>query len=171
MHGASSPQAKRKAAERIATQRAEAAVVTYGLPRDVAPDVALLEEVARTAGHVDWLAGVVREFEADDLVWGRTRRDEIGASEFDGVNVTEQAAPNVWLELYHRERAHLVKVCAAAIGAGIAERQVRIAERQGALIADLLRAVFADLELGLSEGQRKAAPGVVRRHLAVLRSA
>lgn len=167
-HGGSSPQAKRKAAERMAHEAAERAVETFGLPRDVAPDQALLEEIARTNGHIYWLSEVIRELEPEALTWGLAKREQVGASEFTGTNETEQSGVNVWLELYHRERAHLVVVCKAALSAGIEERRVRLAEQHGALIADVLRSVFSDPDLGLSDAQRRAAPSVVRRHLAIV---
>jgi hypothetical protein len=165
-HGAAAPQVKRKAAERVKQEAAERAVATFGLPREVAPDQALLEEIARTAGHIDWLGRIIADLEQAALVWGKSKTEDVGASEFTGQNVTEQAAPNVWLELYQKERAHLVVVCKAAISAGIEERRVKLAEQHGALLADVLRSVFADPELGMSDEQRRAAPHVVRRHLA-----
>jgi hypothetical protein len=38
-------------------------------------------------------------------------------------------------------------VCEAAIRAGIEERRVRLAEQQGALVADVIRKILGDLEL------------------------
>lgn len=67
------------------------------------------------------------------------------------------------LEAQERERC--ANWCVKAIAAGLAERTVRMAERQGALIADLLRAVMNDAELGLTEDQRRALPDVAERHL------
>lgn len=170
-HGGLSPRLLAKKEREAVARKAGRILETYGLPRTVDPAAALLEEIARTAGHIDWLTQLIRELDPEALAWGKSKEENVGASEFTGVNVTETAAISVWLELYHRERAHFVKVCAAALSAGIAERQVRLAEHQGVLIADVLRAVFADPTLGLSEGQRRAAPDVVRRHLAVVRSA
>src|SRR6266540_1458607 len=44
-HGGSAPQAKAAVERRDERDEAERAVQTYGLPRDIAPDEALLEEV------------------------------------------------------------------------------------------------------------------------------
>lgn len=65
------------------------------------------------------------------------------------------------------ERDRLAGFSAKAIAAGLMERQVKLAEHHGALIADVLRAVLNDPTLGLSEGQRALAPDVIRRHLAL----
>lgn len=133
--------AGKKAAASIGQHVAEQAVTTYGLPADVDPHDALLEEVHRTAGHVRWLGRIVAELQQGDLVWGVTKD---GVERGDIVSLSE-AAPNVWLTLYHRERVHLVKVAKTAVDAGIDERRVRIAEQQGEIIVQVLRATLTDL--------------------------
>jgi hypothetical protein len=142
---------------------ARQAVATYGLPREVGPAEALLEEVHRTAGHVAWLQQKVREIEEGDLVWGIVEEVDKGAGEFTGTDTTSAAKPNVWLELYHRERKHLTDVCKAALAAGIAERQVRLAEQQGALLVGVIQRILDDL--ALTAEQRELVPTVVPRHL------
>lgn len=147
MHGGAAPQVKAKAAERIAEGKARKALETYGQKVDVDPITALLDEVCWTAGHVAWLRERVREIEVEALVWGKTEQVVKGATEFEGTDTTEAAAPNIWLTLYQKERAHLVAVCKAAISAGIEERRVRLAERQGDLIVQVLQKIFGDLNL------------------------
>ena len=66
-----------------------------------------------------------------------------------------------------QERDRCANFAAKAIAAGLAERQVKLAEQQGALIADVFRKLLSDPELGLTEEQRRMAPGVVRRILAL----
>ncbi|MGH9175610.1 MAG: hypothetical protein ACRD1H_14690, partial [Vicinamibacterales bacterium] len=100
-------------------QAAEKAVAMYGLPIDISPAEALLEEVRWTAGHVAWLRMRVQEIEESDLVWGVTQEVHKASGEHPGTDTTKAAAPNVWLDLYDRERKHLVGVCAAALKAGV----------------------------------------------------
>jgi hypothetical protein len=119
---------------------AERAVVTYGLPRTVAPAVALLEEIARTAGHVDWLGKQV-----------------------SGLDDPTADGSRPWVELYRLERRHLREVCRDAIAAGVAERQVTLAEQQGHLMASVITAVLAELQL--TPDQRALVATVVPRHL------
>lgn len=158
-HGGSTPSGRRYAQ----TELAKRAVQTYGLPREVAPDVALLEEVHRTAGHVAWLQQKVADIEHDDLVWGKVEEVDKGAGEFTGVDITYRAQANIWLDLYQRERKHLTDVCKAALSAGIAERQVKLAEQQGTLIAQVITRILDDLSL--SADQRALVSEVVPRHL------
>lgn len=70
------------------------------------------------------------------------------------------------LEAQERERC--AKWAAMALTAGLNERVVRLAEQQGQLIADVLRAVLADPELALTEAQRRAVPNVGERVLALV---
>lgn len=161
-HGGCTPTGRKHAME----EQARKAVVTYGLPRDISPTDALLEEVRYTAGHVAWLRERVAELEQDDLTWGVTEESDQQATEFPGVNTTRAAKPNVWLDLYMRERKHLVDVTKAAISAGIEERRVKLAEAQGALVASVIRRILGDLDL--SPGQMEKVAEVVPRHLRAL---
>ncbi len=52
---------------------AERAVGLFGLPREVEPATAVLEEVHRAAGHVAWLAEVVGQLDKSQIVHGITR--------------------------------------------------------------------------------------------------
>jgi hypothetical protein len=59
LHGGASPTHVRAAQRR----EAERAVELFGLPREVEPHQALIEEVYRAAGHVAWLGEVVGQLE------------------------------------------------------------------------------------------------------------
>lgn len=142
--------------------QAEQAVKTYGLPVDVSPTEALLNEVRWTAGHVGWLRERVQQIEQAALAWGETQRVDKGL----GAEVTERAAPNVWLLLYQQERKHLVEVCRVAIAAGVAEREVRLAEQQGAQLYGVFSRVLVGL--GLSSEQAAMVPGLLEREIRAL---
>lgn len=160
------------AAERRATEvRARQLVETYGRKIETTATDALLEEVQWTAGHVAWLRERVQEIEANaatvedgehPLVWGTVRRKQGG----EDWGETQEAAPSVWLKLYQAERAHLVKVCSEALRAGVEERRVKIAESQGALVAQVIRAILGDLDLTVEQQAR--IPDIVPRHLRAL---
>lgn len=147
--------------------KAERAVATYGLPREVAPDVALLEEVHRTAGHVAWLAEVVGQLEQGEVTWGLAEETDAPITDGGGgVTTKHKAAVNVWVKLYQDERRHLAAVCRDALAAGIAERQVRLAEQQGALLAGAVSRILD--ALGLSPAQRELVSVVVPRELRAI---
>ena len=163
VHGGSIPSVKAKAQERLERDKLITLMHAYGLRRDIGPEEALLEEVQYTAGHVAWLREQVAALEPAAMVWGVTEEAERGASEFPGTDVTRSARPSVWLDLYQRERTHLVNVCKAAISAGIEERRVRIAESQGALVAEVIRRILG--RLVLTAEQEQLVPVVVPAEL------
>lgn len=150
-------------AEAAVMERARQLVVTYGLPRDIAPTDALLEEVRYSAGHVAWLREQVAALEAEALVWGVTEEAEKNATEFAGTDTTRAAAMNTWLDLYHRERRYLLDVTKAVIAAGVEERRVKLAEAQGSLLNDVIRRILA--RLSLSPEQSAMLPLVVPEEL------
>lgn len=159
LHGGCAPSSRIAGAEELARQ----AVVTYGLPRDISPTDALLEEVRYTAGHVAWLRERVEELQQEALVWGVTEETDQQASEFPGVNTTSAAKPNMWLVLYREERKHLVDVTKASIAAGIEERRVKLAETQGSLLNGVIRRILD--RLALTADQRGLLPVVVPEEL------
>lgn len=203
-HGGNSPQAKKAAERRVAEAQAqkelERGVRTLGLPVDIDPGKALLDEIHWTAGHVAWLREKVQELDtvktltrgtedrttwtkdgdsefhegsdesgnpnAHSLVWGQTEyRDKTGGEDA-GQTVVEQAGINIWYQLYFKERDHLAKICALALKAGIEERKVKLAESQGALVADVIRRILA--ALNLSPAQQALVPEIVPQQLRLL---
>jgi hypothetical protein len=145
---------------------------TYGAPIDVEPHVALIEEVRRTAGHVAWLNEVVSDLlhegdgysESIDDDGKRTLRPNSGLKQMDMGGKFEK--PSVWVEMYQEERRMLARVCKMALDAGVAERQVQLAEKQGEMVAGAIKAILEGL--GLSKEQQTLAPALVRKHLTAL---
>lgn len=166
-HGGHAPQVIAAAERRLREEEAERAVVTFGLPREVDPAQALLEEVHRTAGHVAWVGAVVAGLERDELVWGLAEEiDRPVTDSGGGVETKHKAGVSVWVELYQRERRHLAQVSKAAIDAGVSERMVSVFEQVGAAYVSVLERVLDELEL--SPAQRQRVPELVRGHLVAL---
>lgn len=100
----------------------------------VNPYEALLDEVRRTNSFVVLLEREVSEW------------DQRGGAH-------RYKAGKAVLSRYERERDRLIAVCKTAIGLGIAERQVRIAERQGELLATA--AIAAVDKAGVTQEQKQ----------------
>lgn len=62
-----------------------------------------------------------------------------------------------------QERDRAAQFATKAIAAGLAQRQIALAEQTGAMIADVLRVALAAPELGLTDAQRAVIPMVMRR--------
>lgn len=157
-HSGSTPVGKTVADREMVAER----LATYGGAVEISPEDALLQEVHRTAGHVAYLGTVVADLTKEELT------GPVGSEGFNDQGITMHPAfkPSVWVEMYQSERAMLVRVCKAAIDAGIAERQVRIVERQGELFAEAIQGILGDL--GVLHNPK--TPEVVRRHLYALPS-
>lgn len=160
-HGGNSAALKQHAAREAAAFRMQA----FGTPIDIDPGTALLQEVRRSAGIVQWLGEVIAQFTTGlDLEGGaREARDVVQALGGQG------RAAAVWVDLYFRERKNLAQTAKLALDAGVAERQVQLQEEQGRLLAMVIQGVLGDLNLTVD--QRTAAPGIVRRHLLAIEAA
>ncbi len=119
-HGGAAPQVKAAAEVRTELAKAQRAVVALGLPREVDPHQALLEEVWRAAGLVAWLGEFIAELEPT-------------------------AEVSSWMALYQDERDRLVRAARVAIVAGVAERQVKLAEDQASILARVVNSILIDL--------------------------
>jgi hypothetical protein len=63
----------------------------------------------------------------------------------------------VWMELYHKERAHFLKACTAAVGANAAERFARLMDVQGELIGLAIGRILRSLDLDAAQQERARA--------------
>jgi hypothetical protein len=140
-HGGSTTTHRKNAVRQEAEQRA----VEFGQPIPVEPTEALLTVLHLSAGHL--------AFVRDELA----RHDD--RSSFDA---------QVLLRLWNDERDRVARIAKMALDCGVAERQVRLAERAGSELATLLRSIFFDPELGLNAAQRARLPEVLRTHLGRL---
>lgn len=171
-HGGRAPQVARKAAVR-------AEVMAWGLDQPtVDPGLTLLQLVSMASGRLRLVSGLLeRQYTDMDGEPG----DPDGRSEVSipaGVralighkfDLTRDGDPVATAEavrglaVYEAEWVdRLARLCKTALDAGIAERQVRLAEAQGALVASAVQRILD--ALGLSEEQRALVPVVVPREL------
>jgi hypothetical protein len=137
-HLGSTPNHKKRAIVLEAQQR----MVKLGAPVELPPIDALLAMLSIASGHVRWLRAEIAELES----------------------LSGEEAPAL-LSLYAEERDRVARVAKACLDAGVAERQVKLAEQYGEALAAVLAAIFDDPDLSLAEDRRRALPSVVRRHL------
>lgn len=162
-HGGSAPVVKARAAVR-------AEVMRWGL-RDVAadPGEVLLRLVTQSARRADLYA---EELERITTAADTLEEALIGDSRVlvgdELAKVGEFIRGFAVLEAQERDRC--ANFAAKAVAAGLEERMVRLAERQGALLADVIRKVLDDPDLGLSSDQRRVASQVAARHLRLVAS-
>jgi hypothetical protein len=165
-HGGALPGVKAKAMVR-------AQIMRWGLdaePQD--PGELLLQLVAQSAARVVEYARQLEEFVAEKEAQGIPLRNaligEIWSNTTEGVPEKVGEALRGFVQAEASERDRCAAFCKTAIAAGLAERQVRLAEAQGAMLADVLRRVMRDPLLGLSLEQRRLVPQLAERYLGEL---
>lgn len=146
-HGGNSPSGKTAATRTHVRELAE--------ELDLDPYTALLYTVRLAAGVVAWCRNKIGELEDP-------------ATEFADEDDEKRAINDlaVMLRVYGEERDRLAKTAKLAIDAGIDERRISLEEEQGELIAKAVTGILQDLKL--TPQQRKDAPAIARRHLALL---
>ena len=148
-HGGAGRSGERHAEKAAAVRLAH----EFGLPRDVEPHQALLEELHRSAGWVQWLQDTVVDLGSGELV--KEHQSENGT--FKSVSP--------YYELLADERKRLSEVAQACIKAGVEERRVRVIERSAEFAAQAIRDVLTRLGHRLDE---PAVADAVRASLTVL---
>jgi hypothetical protein len=137
----------RKAAIKEMARRRAAALegeaLLFGQTIKIEPLDALLWTLYLSASHMEYL------------------RQEIAAVEDEQAFNTQ-----VLLRQWTDERERLAKTAKMALDAGVAERQVTLAERLGELLARLIQGILTDLEL--TPKQQERAPEIVRRNLVAV---
>lgn len=148
-------------------QAAEALMKTYGIDNPIPTDAVqgLLQEIARTAGHIAWLSTQIGDLTPEELIKGETSL-VIKKGFENGTSRTIEAAPHILLELYLTERKHFARVCSDAVRAGIAERQINLAEQQGQMFGEFLTKILDGLSL--TEEQVRRVPNLVEQHLRLV---
>jgi hypothetical protein len=164
LHGGASPQAELAGVVTLA--RREAA--TMGRPLEVNPHDAILECIRIAAGEVQYASEQIITLEHDDAVGPVTTMVERDAWGEQAVSYKQETkgppALNIWIAVRHQAMDRLVNYSKVALAAGVAERQVKLAETQGHLLANVIRGVLRDL--GVAD--RPEVPAVVRRHLTLV---
>ena len=160
VHGGAAPAVKAAAARRVAEAKAAAQVTRLGARTDISPADALLDLVHWTAGEVAYWRTQVEALDREALTWGVTRIKDGGQD----YGTTAEARPNVAYVMLTQSSDRLASYCVAALKAGVDERRVQLAQRQGEVTADVLRSVLAvmfELVVGTLRGEGIAQARIV----------
>lgn len=149
MHGGSSPQAKRKAEQRLVEQTARATLADLDHTEPVTDPFAALED----------LAGQAKRF-ADIL---RTKVGELTQVGYSSSQGLEQVKAEIQVYLSALTRAE--SVLAKIVSLDLESRRVRIAEAQASLVAAALARVLASSRLGLDNDAQRWARAALAKEL------
>lgn len=140
-------------------------VLNWGLgDTTVDPGEVLLRLVTQSAARAEKYAAVVEQLVADNdgSLPKALTADSYTVSD-TGMPVKTGEYVRAMARLEAEERDRCAGMATKAIAAGLAERQVRLAEKQGALIAQAIKAILDDLNL--TPEQQALVGEVVPRHL------
>jgi hypothetical protein len=146
LHGGSTRNGKKAAKKGIARKARD----TFGLPIEIDPADALLQEVWRTQGHVVWLGAVVAQLREKDVAWGTTKIKTGG----EDYGTTQEAKINAFVALYQDERKHLTRVTSEAIKAGVETKRLQLESHRAELVVNMLGSIFDNLELTDEQANR-----------------
>lgn len=158
-HGGNAPQVRKRAAVR-------AEIESWGLgDTTVDPGETLLRLLSQAVARADRYAAAIQRLVDEQglqaaLVGDTYVVDDSGESRKVGEYIRGLA------QLENQERDRSAKFAEMAIKAGLAERQVRLAERQTELVEKALVAALDDL--GLSETDQQKAVGRLAHHLRLI---
>lgn len=146
-HGGRAPQNRAAAERRAQEATAVAACAKFGLPIEVTPMQALLQQVRVAAGEVAFYRARVQELTPDQMVHGYTSAQRTrGVSGYgrgvDETTTLAQARPHVWVQLLHDSERHLADVCRYALAAGAQEQIVELLKAEAAVLVRALVAVL-----------------------------
>jgi hypothetical protein len=143
-HGGNTPSHKKHAikvkAEQEATKAQQMLAAQFGQLVAIEPTEALMTVLHLSFGHLCWLR-----------------------SELANAPDKTTFAGQVFMRMYDDERDRVARISKAALDAGVQERTIKLAERWGEMLADLLSGILG--ELALTARQQAAVPAIVRRHL------
>ena len=151
-----------------AKQEAAEHAVVMGLPIDIDPLDALLHCVRITAGEVEYASVQVAALNADEALVQQAEHTE-GRMAEGPVSVTKTssiAQLHAWVRTRQDAVDRLARYSKMCLDAGVAERQIQIAEHMGTTIGRLLTAVLG--ELVLTPEQELKAPTIVARQLSLM---
>lgn len=153
---------------RAAMMEASHEARVMGLPIDIDPMEGLLLVIKITAGEIAYTTDRIAELTPKKAVV-RHKKIVSRASDmesYEEVETSTEVSLNIWIQARQAAMDRFAKFCKMAIDAGVAERQVKVAEGIGQVMGRVLSGVLG--ELGLTDEQRALAPDVVHRHLLML---
>lgn len=171
VHGGRSPQVRAAAARRLEEEKARQIALKVTGPVEVDPSQALIDLVHGAAGEAAYWRSEVERLQVEHperMTMGLVRVEK-GTRDRADVDMRHlEAGVPVQYRMWVEARERLARYATAALKAGIEERRVRLAEDQGALMAQVIRGILADLQL--TPEQQARSGEVAARHLRLVAS-
>lgn len=171
LHGGNTAAGRAHGAKLMALDNA----VVMGAPIDIEPHDALVWCVRLAAGEVSYcnlmVASLMPREAKGSVVTTKVRplsEGKDGESPSQTVEEITYGPPalHLWIKVRQDAVASLAKYSKMALEAGVAERQVQLAEKYGQLIGQVIGNILDGLRLNAE--QQRRAPELVRMHLTAI---
>jgi hypothetical protein len=139
--------------------RREMAVM--GQPLNIEPHEAILQCIRIAAGEVRYCSDQIAELTVEQAAGPVETSVEKSGDSYSSEERKGPPALNIWILARRDAMDRLVTYAATALKAGVEERKVKVAERAGEMMADLIRGVLTDLGIPLEDPKTREI--VVRR--------
>jgi hypothetical protein len=168
-HGGSTPTHELSGAVALARRQA----LVMGEPLDADPHEVILDCIRIARGEVRYCSDRIADLE-DALVRHQAikvrplsygKEGESATETVEEVTTSEQVTLHAWVVARHAAMDRAVNYSKIALAAGVEERRVRVAERAGEMMAQLIRGVLTDLGVPLEDPKTRE---VVVRHLRLV---
>lgn len=138
-------------------------LVGYQVP-DINPLEGLLMCVRISAAEVAYFSQML-EYKGDEGLTGRPRSEAVAGKDPEVFDLKGERQLSIWYKARKSAMNDLARFSKMALDAGVAERQVRIAEQMGDMLARFIQGVLDALQL--TKAQKERAPEIVRQHLTL----
>lgn len=149
-HGANLPNNRKNAsANLVRGQLAQFVTPIASDDWEAHPIAALEMDVRRTVGRIRYLDEQIALLTPESLIWGKTKEENISATEFAGTNTTYESKVNILYTIQMEERKHLLALervwIGAKLDAGRLELQKQAVERLDTAIVRILTRAGLDI--------------------------
>ena len=132
--------------------------IMFGEKLEIQPEDAIMQELWRSNGAVEWYRQKI-----ENLAAGGNGDEAL--IQFTKLGMS----PSVWVEMYNGERDRLANTAKVAASMGVAERQIKIVEEQGRMLATVIQALMSHPGLALTPMQQINAKDAIRDVLSTIK--
>lgn len=164
-HTGSTPNGERSAAREAGREIASEMQLLSSTGVAIEPAEALLACVRMAWAEVQFFNLQIDRLELSDATV-RPRQQAMGGKDAVVEDLQQREQLHLWIVERQRAMDRLARYSRLALDAGVAERQVRIAEQLGAQLGGILQRILG--ALSLTPEQQQLVPTIVRRELVAI---
>lgn len=165
-HGGNHPRHKQAAQKQLVIRELREASMIFGESIEITPEEAILQELYRTNGAVEWYRQKIEALASESTEATKSTSTDVdpALAQWTKMGIT----PSVWVQLYNEERDRLSQIAKTAAGMGIEERKIRVVEEQGKMLAFVIQQFIQHPKMSFTPQQTIDARDVIRELLTTI---